>query len=110
LSEKFWEPFRCDVVPERDAVRVVPVGELDLACAGGVAAQLDDLFGAGLGHVVLDLRELTFLDSSGLRMILEAKGAAKERSVRFTLIPGRPEVQRVFEVTGTGDSLFDPAH
>jgi anti-anti-sigma factor len=106
MREEYWEPFRCDVVPERDAVRVVPVGEFDLACAEMVEAQLQELFDAGFDHVVLDLHELTFLDSTGLRTIIAASCKAKDRSIRFTLVPGNPEVQRVFEVTGTDGALF----
>jgi anti-anti-sigma factor len=106
MSDERWDSFRCDVIPERDAVRVVPTGELDLAYAGTVGSQLGELFDAGFSHVVLDLNELTFLDSTGLRMIIEANRAAKDRAIRLTLLPGRPEVQRVFEVTGTRDALF----
>jgi anti-anti-sigma factor len=54
---------------------------------------------------VLDLRELTFLDSTGLRLILSERMAARKTGGRFELIAGPPEVQRVFELTRVLDAL-----
>ena len=63
-------PFRVDVHPERDSVRVVPVGELDTATADELQTKLCELREAGFDRVVLDLRELEFLDSTGLRLLV----------------------------------------
>jgi anti-anti-sigma factor len=97
--------FRCEVEPRRDAVRVVLAGELDLASVGEVQEQLRDLHAAGFERFVLDLRELTFIDSTGLRLVLSEDAAARERGGRFELIAGPPEVQRVFELTALLDHL-----
>lgn len=99
------EPFRCDVDPDRDSVFVRPVGELDLATAPSVEAQLDELVAAGFTSFVLDLRGVRFLDSSGLRLVLSwgANGGADGLDLR--VIPGPPQVQRVFEVAGVTDLL-----
>jgi anti-anti-sigma factor len=59
------EPFRCEVHPARDAVQVRPVGELDLATVPIVDAELADLWAVGFSSLVLDLREVCFLDSNG---------------------------------------------
>jgi anti-anti-sigma factor len=56
------------VQPERDVVRVCPRGEIDIDTVGAVRSQLDELVGAGFTRVVLDLRDTTFLDSTGLRL------------------------------------------
>jgi anti-sigma B factor antagonist len=87
-------------------VRVVPRGELDTATAGSVQTELDHLFDAGFQHVMLDLRELTLLDSTGLRLIVTASRTARARHIRLELLPGPPAVQRVFEITGTEAALF----
>ena len=50
-------------------VRVCPIGEVDVDTVGVVRAQLDELTVAGFTHVILDLRDVTFLDSSGLHLV-----------------------------------------
>jgi anti-sigma B factor antagonist len=92
--------FRCDVVPERASVRVVPVGELDLATVDELARQVDELLEAGFRKLVLDLSELTFIDSSGLRTILQAREAAERDAADLTVLPGAAAVQRSFELAG----------
>jgi anti-sigma B factor antagonist len=98
--------LRCHVLPERTKVRVAPEGELDLATVGGVRAELDHLLGVGFTHIVLDLRRLSFLDSTGLRLILETKRDAEAKAIRLEIVPGPPEVQRIFEITKTDAWLF----
>ena len=85
-----FEPFRVDVEPERDSVRVAPVGELDIAT---------------VEKLVLDLRGVRFLDSTGLRLVLELDAAAKEASQELMLIRGSNVVQRIFEVTQVAERL-----
>jgi anti-sigma B factor antagonist len=86
-------------------VRVTPNGELDLANAGALQAQLDELRTAGFAHVVLDLRELTFMDSSGVRLIFREDRRARSAGHRFSLIAGNATVQRVLSVCGLADRL-----
>lgn len=95
------EQFSCDVVPERDHVRVVPVGELDMASCPALEQTIRELRDAGFDHIVLDLRQLCFLDSTGLRLLLELSAAARANSHRLELIEGPPDVQRVIELTRT---------
>src|SRR3954451_15405963 len=92
--------FTVEIEPERDIVRVCPCGELDLATIPRLREPIDELVAAGFDRGVLDLRELTFLDSSGLRLVLELAGASRADGWELALIEGAAEVQRVFEVTG----------
>jgi anti-anti-sigma factor len=98
--------FRCDVVHERARVRIVVAGELDLAGVPRLEQTLRTFLYTGFGRVVIDLRRLSFIDSTGLHLILRYAEAARRADVRFGLIPGPPAVQRIFELTGT-DALFD---
>jgi anti-anti-sigma factor len=98
-------PFGYEVEPGRDVVRVALRGELDIASVGEVEAKLRELHDAGVGHFVLDLRELTFMDSTGLRLILSENTAMRSTGGHFELIPGPPQVQRVFELTQVLDHL-----
>jgi anti-sigma B factor antagonist len=95
-----FEPFRCEVDPDRESVIVRPVGELDLATAPIVDAQLSELVAAGFDSVVLDLRKLRFLDSTGLRLLLMWEAKSRAEGVGLRVLPGPPAVQRVFDIAG----------
>jgi len=99
------DPFRVDVHPERARVRVEPVGELDLATADMLQGQLLELRDSGFDSIVLDLRRITFLDSTGIALILREDRAAREAGVQFGLISGPPAVQRVLGLCGVLDEL-----
>jgi anti-sigma B factor antagonist len=99
------EPFRVDVVPNRHEVRVCPVGELDLATVPSVEEQLAELWSAGFTRLVLDLRDVCFLDSTGIRMLLSWQKRSSADGVLFSVIPGPPVVQRVLELTGAAELL-----
>lgn len=107
-AEEIPAQFRVDVQPERDLVRVYPVGDLDLATVADVRAQLQELRAAGFSHLILDLRRTTFLDSSALHMVVEINATAANDGFDFTITPGPPTVQRAFELTGLDTRLpFD---
>ena len=98
--------FSISVVPDREEVAVIPAGELDLASAELVEREVRDLCRSGFDRIVLDLRQLEFLDSSGLRALLSLRNDAKRDGHRLELVAGPRRVQRVFEITATR-GLFD---
>jgi len=98
-------PFRVDVRTERDVVRVCPFGEVDLDTVGQIRECLEQATATGAKHVVLDLRGVTFLDSTGLHMVLEADAASRAQGREFGLVGGPADVQRVFELTGARAAL-----
>lgn len=97
-------------VHQDDGVLVVaPVGEIDLATVDQVRAAFAQHAG---GPVVLDLRGVQFLDSSGLRVVLEQVQRAAEQGFPLRVVRGPEDVQRLFEMTGIIDRLTfvdDPA-
>ena len=85
---------------------VAPTGELDLSGAAILEAELDRLAEEPeLGAIVLDLRGLEFLDSSGLRLVVLADMKAREAGRRFALVRGGETVHRVFEITRMSERL-----
>lgn len=101
------EPFRVDVRPDRQRVFVVPRGELDLATVDQLAAELEELVGRGFETVVVDLRALSFLDSSGLHLLLKQSART---DAHVALIDGTPVVSRVIDLAGVRHLLrFDTA-
>jgi anti-sigma B factor antagonist len=98
-------PFTCEVLPERNAVRVRPVGSLDIATVPVLEQQLQELRDAGFRRLILDLGRLSFMDSTGLRLALSWAAAARQDGFEIDFMPGQPMVQRLFELTGTTDRV-----
>ena len=73
-------------------------GELDLGGAPRLEDELRRAEATDASSIVVDLQELEFIDSTGLRLLLMAAERSRD-SGRLTLIPGPPQVQRVFELT-----------
>jgi anti-sigma B factor antagonist len=85
---------------------VRPVGELDISGAGVLEAELDRLAeDPQLSAVVLDMRGLQFMDSSGLRLVVVADMRARDAGRRFALVRGGETVQRVFDITRMSERL-----
>ena len=101
-----YEPFAISVVRNGDEVAVVAVGELDLASADSLGDQFREVGAAGAVRIVLDLRQVVFIDSTGLRMLLSLRNDAKRNEHGLTLVPPTPAARRIFEITGT-HGLFD---
>jgi anti-sigma B factor antagonist len=80
-------------------------GELDLAGAAVLEQELERLEGEFQGAVVLDLRGLDFIDSSGLRVIAVSTQRAHARGRRLALVPGAEQVMRVFDITRMRERL-----
>ena len=91
-------PFRVDVTPDGDALRVVPAGELDVATVEELGRELRDLHERGVTRVVLDLRRLTFVDSTGMRLIVRLHETLGQDGVDFRLVAGSDAVHRIFEL------------
>jgi anti-anti-sigma factor len=85
---------------EENAGRVVMAleGELDIAAVAEVEPELGRIEQGEPSLLVLDLRGVTFLDSSGIRMVLAADARAREQARKLVLIPGPEPVHRVFEL------------
>lgn len=80
-------------------------GELDLSGAPLLERSLLDVEQHTPGRLVIDLRELQFIDSTGLRLLLAANARAQQRGGELVLRPGEPSVQRVFDLTGALEVL-----
>ena len=85
---------------------IAATGELDLSGATVLEAELDRVQDdPELAIVVLDLRGLEFMDSSGLRLVVLADMRAREAGRRFVLVRGPETVHRVFEITRMSERL-----
>ncbi|HEX6389387.1 MAG TPA: STAS domain-containing protein [Solirubrobacteraceae bacterium] len=90
----------------RDDVTVVrPAGELDLATVGVLDDRLHELAAEGATALVVDLSGLTFIDSTGIKLLLGWQRLAIELGLSFELVPGRDAVRRTLAISGA-DTLL----
>jgi len=78
-------------------------GELDMAAEDELEMAIISC--AKAARLTLDLSQLTFMDSTGLTLILLADDLCKVHGIAFAVVPGPRQVQRVFEIAGVLDSL-----
>ena len=102
-----WSVAQLTVQSERDGIvhTVRLEGELDLATAEQLEHELLRVEGSDALTIVLDLSALQFIDSTGVRLIIQAHARSRADSQRLALLRGPRAVQRVFELTGILDRL-----
>jgi anti-anti-sigma factor len=93
-------PFDVRLEPHRERLLVVPMGELDMHTADRLREAMQEQFAMGFRHVVADLRELEFIDSSGIRILWQLHTEAERDGVQLSVIPGSGEVHRALQLTG----------
>ena len=84
-----------------DTAHLTLIGELDLSCAERFKASLKESLAESPHDVVIDLRSVTFIDSTGLALLLKADMLAREEGFHLHVVKSRVEiVQAVFEASG----------
>jgi anti-sigma B factor antagonist len=97
--------FRVEV-RNTDATTVISVsGELDLASSPALEEELERVAQSDAQLVVVDLRGLEFMDSTGLSVLVRAHQRAEENGRRLGLVNGSQQVQRLLTLTGVADRL-----
>jgi anti-sigma B factor antagonist len=99
------EHLRIDVRNEPDRVVLELHGELDLLGAPSLESAIERVESGMPAIIVLDLQDLQFVDSAGLRAILAAHERSREQAWDFALTPGSEQVQRLFTIAGVGEHL-----
>ena len=88
-----------------DAVHVVMTGELDISTAQRLEDDLKRIEADRPATIVLDLQKLTFMDSTGLRLLIMADSRAREDERRLVIVQGNEMVQRVMRLTRLDERL-----
>ena len=101
-----YRPFAISTTIVRDWAVITPFGELDLASAGRLEQEYLHAREAGLTQIALDLRQVDFIDATGLRVLLTLRNHAMRTGHALTITPPGPAARRIFEITGTR-GLFD---
>ena len=99
------DSFECETGRAGDTGWVRPIGELDLDTVPQLEERIAAVRETGARRLLLDLRGLTFMDSTGLRLVIRWDTAAQEGGFEFAIVPGADVVQRVFRLTGMDEHL-----
>lgn len=95
-----FAPFTARVEPGTSATTIALSGELDMATAPILEEHLVQAESDGVPAIVIDLVDLTFIDTVGLRALLAARERAEANGRQLLMFGAKPQVRRVFEITG----------
>jgi anti-sigma B factor antagonist len=101
--------FSCACSHDGGVLTVSPAGELDLSTAPVLDTELRRVAG-GSTDVVVDLRDVSFIDSTGVHVLLRWAGESARRGRAFRVIPGSERVELVFALTGVLETLGVERH
>ena len=87
------------------ALRVTLSGELDVATAPSVEERLVELEGGAAQRIVLDLSALSFIDSTGLSLLINTDSRARKAGRAVSIVAGRGGPRRLLETTGLATRL-----
>jgi anti-sigma B factor antagonist len=94
-----------EVRDEDHAVVIGVSGELDLASSPALENELERGAASDAPLVIVDLRRLEFMDSTGLSVLVRAHQRAAESGQRFGVVKGPQQVQRLLSLTGVAERL-----
>lgn len=97
--------FRVDVRRQADAVVLAVSGELDLSSTPALEEEVGKAIECDASTVIVDLRELEFIDSTGLGVLVKANQRAVDEGRTFGLVRGGPQVERLLALTGLSERL-----
>jgi anti-sigma B factor antagonist len=98
-------PFEVSVEQRKGAVHVVLTGELDISTATRLEDDLRRVEAERPELIVLDLQGLSFMDSTGLRLLISADSRARGEGRRLAIVQGNEMVQRVLRLTRLDERL-----
>jgi len=90
---------------EGDTHTISPYGELDLATAHDLQAEILRVEATDAESIVLDLSGLDFIDSTGIQLVIQAEARSRANSRRLSLLRPSDRVFRVFVICGVADRL-----
>ncbi len=105
LANSVESNFSVEIRDGNQAVVIGLRGELDLASSPSLEHELERGAASRAEVVIVDLRQLEFMDSTGLSVLVRAHQRATENGQRFGVVRGPQQVQRLLSLTGVADRL-----
>lgn len=97
--------FRVEMRTEGQATVAAVTGELDLASSPELEQRLEQFYASDSELLVIDLRGLEFMDSTGLSVIVSAHQKLIDAGRRLIIVRGPQQVQRLLDLTGVAERL-----
>ncbi len=97
--------FRLEVRNQGTAAVIAVSGELDLASSPALQEELDRVAVSDAELLIIDLRELDFMDSTGLSVLVRAHQHTEELGRRLAMVRGPQQVQRLLSLTGVAERM-----
>lgn len=97
--------FRLAVRRDGQAAVITVSGELDLASSPALQEELDRIAASDAQLLIIDLREVDFMDSTGLSVLVRAHQRSEELGRRLAMVKGPPQVERLLSLTGVAGRL-----
>ena len=98
-------PFGVTIEEHDSAVHLLLTGELDISTAQRLEDDLRRVEAERPKLIVIDLQDLAFLDSTGLRLFIMADARAREEGRRFAIVRGNEMIRRVLRLTRLDERL-----
>lgn len=105
LATSVQSNFSVQTRDGNQAVVIGVTGELDLASSPALEQELERGVASRAAVVIVDLRQLEFMDSTGLSVLVRAHQRATKKGQRFGVVKGPQQVQRLLSLTGVADRL-----
>lgn len=99
------DDFSVEVQFDPPRVTLAPRGELDLATAPALEREMEALPWPQLAELVVDLADLSFIDSTGLSVLIRASQRAAAAGLRFSVIRAPEQPRTLFTIAGVTESL-----
>jgi anti-sigma B factor antagonist len=80
-------------------------GEMDISCEDAFMATVEACRADGASELLIDLSKLTFIDSSGLRMLIKVWDQSRGNGLELSIVQGTGQVRRTIEVAGLDDFM-----
>lgn len=97
--------FEIETESDGEHVRVVTAGELDLATSPQLEQEMRAILARGARQVTIDLAKITFVDSSGLRVLISLAELARQDNWVLSLIRPSEQARAVFRISGAEEHL-----
>jgi anti-sigma B factor antagonist len=94
------KPFRCEIEQHDGVTRLRPEGDLDMSTVEDIERLLRQALDGGARRIVVDLRGLSFMDSTGITLLTRWNNASGRDGFDLALVRGHERIARLFTLTG----------
>jgi len=99
--------LRCDVSRDDGVVTIALAGDIDVSSVAAMREALEQAVRAGSALVVVDFSQLSFLDSTGINCLVQARADGEAVGCRLLVRNATGIARRVLEITGLAELMCE---